>query len=111
MRCQQRKSMDYIRERLGNMEELNEAFGEYMEAYKALDIPSKRKEIINATKELIVVFEQLATKDNIELQYLRSREINDLKEENTTEDDFLEAELVYLEVAKNMIGQYLDKKL
>ncbi len=93
------------------MEELNQAFKDYIEAYKELDIPAKRKEIIDATKELIVVFEQLAAKDQIPLEYLRSREINDINGAETTEDDFLEAELVYLEVAKNMIGQYLDKKM
>ncbi len=93
------------------MEEVNQAFKEYMEVYKTLSIPEKRDEIINSTKELIVVFEQLAQQDHIPLEFLKSREINDLEGKNTSEDDFLEAELVYLEVAKNIIGQYLEQKI
>ncbi len=103
--------MIYIKEGNGNMEEVNQAFNEYMEAYKKLNIPEKREEIINSTKELIAVFEQLADQEQIPLKFLRSREINDLDGEHTSEDDFLEAELVYLEVAKNIIGQYLDQKI
>lgn len=93
------------------MEELNQAFREYMEAYKKLSIPEKREEIINSTKELIAAFEQLSAQDNIPLSFLRSREIDDLDGDNVSEDDFLEAELVYLEVAKNIIGQYLNQKM
>lgn len=92
------------------MEELNKLFDEYMEEFKKLDTPKKRDEIINSIKQLIVAFEQLAISDHIELHYLKNNEIKDLKRDNVSEDDFLEAELVYLEVAKNLIGEYLEKK-
>lgn len=92
------------------MEELNNLFNEYIEEFKKLDTNKKREEIINSIKQLIVLFDQLAAMDNIELHYLKSREINDIKSDNVLEDDFLEAELVYLEVAKNLIGEYLEKK-
>ena len=92
------------------MEELNSLFNEYINEFKKLDTMEKRDEVINSIKELIAVFEQLATNDNINLHYLRNNEIKDLKKENVSEDDFLEAQIVYLEVAKNLIGEYLDKK-
>ena len=92
------------------MEELNNLFNEYIKEFKKLDTIDKRKEVISSIKELIAVFEQLAIKDNIELHYLRNNEIKDLNREKVSEDDFLEAEVVYLEVAKNLIGEYLDKK-
>ena len=92
------------------MEELNKSFEEYMNEFKLLDIKGKRNEIIDSIKELIAVFDKLASNDNIELHYLKNREINDLKNKVVSEDDFLEAELVYLEVAKNLIGEYLVKK-
>ena len=92
------------------MEELNKSFEEYMSEFKLLNVSEKRTEIIDSIKELIAVFEQLAINDDIELHYLKNREINDLKNKVVSEDDFLEAELVYLEVAKNLIGEYLVKK-
>lgn len=92
------------------MEELNKSFEEYMEEFKQLDIKNKRNEIINSIKELIAVFDKIAMDDNIELHYLKNKEINDLKNKVVSEDDFLEAELVYLEVAKNLIGEYLLRK-
>lgn len=92
------------------MDELNLAFNKYIEEYKKLTVLEKREELIKSIKELIAGFEKIATVDNIELHYLRNREINDLKGENVSEDDFLEGTLVYIEVAKNLIGEYLGKK-
>lgn len=92
------------------MEELNIAFEEYMNEFKKLPTNEKRTEIITSIKEIIVAFEQLAAIDGIKLSYLKSREIADLKQDNVSEDDFLEAELVYIEVAKNIIGEYLNSK-
>ena len=92
------------------MEELNNLFQEYMDEFKKMSTLDKRNEIIDSIRELIIVFEQLAIKDGIELNYLKNREINDLKNRVVSEDDFLEAELVYLEVAKNLIGEYLIRK-
>lgn len=92
------------------MEELNALFNDYMNEFKKKDTKEKRNEIINNIKEIIVAFEQLALQDNIKLHFLKNNEINDLNKQFVSEDDFLEAELVYLEVAKNIIGQYLDEK-
>lgn len=92
------------------MEELNLAFNNYIEEVKKLDTTGKRNELINSIKQLIAIFEYLAEYDRIELHFLKNREILDLSNNPTSEDDFIEAALVYLEVAKNMIGEYLEKK-
>lgn len=91
------------------MDETNQAFKEYMEEFKKLSIQEKRDEIMKAIKELIAIFQSFANMDNINLEFLKSKEILDI-DKSDTEDDFLEAELVYIENAKNIIGQYLDKK-
>lgn len=91
------------------MDETKEAFNEYMEEFKKISIQEKRDEIMKAIKELIVIFQGFANMDNINLEFLKSKEILDI-DKSDTEDDFLEAELVYIENAKNIIGQYLDKK-
>ena len=56
------------------MTEFNNAFNEYMEAFKALDIPDKRMEIINSVKEINAIIDNLAEKSKIYLGYLKSKE-------------------------------------
>ena len=89
------------------MEELNLAFNNYIEEVKKLDTLGKRNELINSVKQLIAIFESFAKDDNIELHFLKNSEILDLNNPSVSEDDFIEAALVYLEVAKNIIGEYL----
>ncbi len=89
------------------MTEFNNAFNEYMEAFKALDIPNKRMEIINSVKEINAIIDNLAEESKIDLGYLKSREILDMKNGLEGEDDFLEALLVYIENFKNLLAQYI----
>lgn len=90
------------------MDETNIVFNEYIDEFKKLSTMEKRDEVLKSIKELIVVIEKFSEIDNIPLEYLKNREILDIEDSNT-EDDFLEAEIVYIENAKNIIGQYLDK--
>lgn len=92
------------------MMERETAFNDYINEYKKLNIVEKREEYISALKELIVLFEGFASIDNIKLEYLKNNEILDLNKDDVSEDDFLEAALVYLEVSKDIIGQYLTAK-
>ena len=92
------------------MEELNNAFNEYIEEVKKMDISSKREELLNSVKEIIAFFESLAQNENMELYYLVNRELIDLNSNNVSEDDFIEGLLVYVEIAKNIMGEYLEKK-
>lgn len=86
------------------------AFNDYINEYKKLNLLEKREEYITALKELIVLFEGFASIDNIKLEYLKNNEVLDLNKANVSEDDFLEAAMVYLEVSKDIIGQYLTAK-
>lgn len=92
------------------MEEKNRIFKEYIEAFKELDTDRKREEFIKSLKDFIVIFDSLAQQDNIKIEYMHSNEILDLQKENLSEDDFIEASVVYLEIAKDVIGQYLMQK-
>ena len=92
------------------MTELEIAFKEYMESFKQLQIPDKRKEIIYNINEITAMFDMLASESKIELTYLKSHEISELKDGYESEDDYLEALLVYVENAKNILGQYLLKR-
>ena len=92
------------------MEERNIEFQNYINAFKELDYSSKKEELINSFKEFIVMLDSIASADNISLKYLHSNEILDFNNNNKSDEDFVEAVLVYLEVAKDLIGQYLLKK-
>lgn len=92
------------------MDELNTAFANYMNDVKKLDTNGKRKELFDSLMDFGNSIVQLASKEGIELHYLQNREIQDLYNENLQEDDFLEAMLVYFEMIKNMVGEYLLAK-
>ena len=67
----------------------------------------KRKQIIRNINEITAMFDDLAKKENMPITYLKSSELSDLKEGYESEDDYLEALLVYVENAKSILGQYL----
>lgn len=93
------------------MDELGVAFKEYVQAFKELDITDKRIELLNSVKEISALIEYLASQEGMQLSFLKSREILDMKSGQEREDDYLEALLVYVENSKNLLGQYLDKKI
>lgn len=95
---------------MNNIEELNTTFNNYINEVKKLDTTSKRNELINSVKEIITLFQNLASKDNIEIHYLKSKEILELSKQTMSENDFIELTLIYVEVAKNIIGEYLEGK-
>ena len=91
------------------MNEIELAFKEYIDAFKQMEVSDKRKEIIRNINEITAVFDTLASESNIQLSYLKSNEVNGLKDGNESEDDYLEALLIYIENAKSVLGQYLAK--
>jgi len=92
------------------MEELNNAFNNYINEFKKIQTIEKRKIIIESIIEIINIFKEIAKKDNIELHYLEGYDKDILKKDNFNEDTYLEKQLIYIETAKNIIGEYLSKK-
>ena len=93
------------------MKELEQSFHEYIEEVKKLDTKGKREELLKSIKEIIVAYTIMSNAEGVELNPLKSREILDLKEGSESEDDFLEAAITYTEIAKNLMGEYLNNKL
>lgn len=91
------------------MNEVEIAFKEYVDAFKKMELVDKRKEIIHNINEVTAMFDMLATESNMQISYLKSKEITELKDGYESEDDYLEALLVYIENAKSVLGQYLAK--
>ncbi len=92
------------------MDEINNAFNNYMNEVKKLDTKGKRKELYDSLMNLGNSIVELAKMEGVELHFLQNREIEDLYNENLSEDDYLEAMLVYFEMIKNMVGEYLLSK-
>ena len=89
------------------MNEIENSFKEYVNAFKQMETSDKRKEIIRNINEITAMFDMLAAEANIQLSYLKSSEISELNDGYESEDDYLEALLVYIENAKSVLGQYL----
>lgn len=88
-------------------EELKNSFDEYLNVFKQLEIPDKRQEIIKSINEITASFDFLASEAKMKVHYLKSNEISELKNGYESEDDYLEALLVYIENAKSVLGEYL----
>ena len=91
------------------MEELNIEFNNYINEFKKLDTNLKLKQIVNSLRELVAFIDLLALEKNIKLDYLKSKEISDLNKPDVSQDDYLEAILVYIEVTKELLAQYLEQ--
>lgn len=91
------------------MSELETAFKDYVTAFKQMQTSDKRKEIIRNINEITAMFDSLASDAGIQVHYLKSKEISELNDGNESEDDYLEALLVYIENAKSVLGEYLLK--
>lgn len=82
-------------------------FDEYIEKYKQLKIKDKRDVIIDLLIEDITTMDRLLTKKGINTQILYNKEIEDIKNDNYNEDDFLEATLVYLYSMRELLSEYI----
>lgn len=91
------------------MNEVELAFKEYVEAFKQMETSDKRKEIIRNINEITAMFDMIAEKASIQVSYLKSNEISELRDGTESEDDYLEALLVYIENAKSVLGECLTK--
>lgn len=85
-------------------------FDLFMREFKKQSPTDKKMEIINSLKELIEVLDMVCQMQGINVEYVKSLEINDLNTDYVSEDDFLEGCLVYIENVKNIISQFLIEK-
>lgn len=86
-------------------------FEEYVAQYKNLDLKTKRDKIIEELKLMIVVLEKMCNDNNIPYREIKSQEILVLKENDYSEEDYLEALFVYVEYLKEVLGCFFYKKV
>lgn len=86
-------------------------FEEVMSNYKLMNIEDKRSANIKELKFVIAFLQRVCDNNNISYREIKSKEILDIKNGQGSEDDYLEAEFVYISLLKELIGVYLDKTL
>lgn len=83
-------------------------FNEYVEKYKNLPLKEKKELVEQEMEELLVVLNALNEKYGDTPDVLYNREILDLKKEDATEADFVEAMFVYSYSIKELIASLIN---
>lgn len=83
-------------------------FNEYVEKYKNLPLKEKKELVEQEMEELLVVLNALNEKNGDTPDVLYNREILDLKKEDATEADFVEAMFVYSYSIKELIASLIN---
>ena len=84
-------------------------FNEYVEKYKNLPLKEKKELVEKEMEELLVVLNALNEKFGDTPEVLFNREILDLKKEEATEADFVEAMFVYVHAIQESLGKYFNE--
>lgn len=84
-------------------EEKQKVFTDFMNEFVKLTIEQKNSEIIEKQKTILAYLIKYATENGIQYELLKSKEINDI-DNNGTNEDYLEAMMVYLQNIEELIG-------
>ena len=91
------------------IEEQQQIFTAFMNGFLKLTAEQKNKELIEKQKTIIAFLLKYVTEHGIEYNFLKSKEITDIKRPICTDEDYLEAMMVYIENIEELIGTILDK--
>ena len=86
----------------------NDKFNEYIEKFKLLPLQKKKKKTVDEIKLLLATIEKLKTDMNINEDIIFNREILDLNSDNISDDDFVEAMFVYINMIEESLGHYVN---
>lgn len=90
-----------------NLEQKNMAFDSFIEEYKEKSLREKQDILVAELKELIAVAQKVCIDKGVNSDLLINREITDIDKDNYSQDDFVEAIYVYLQMFKELISPYL----
>ena len=75
-----------------------------MDEFVKLDISQKNSEIVEKQKLILAFLIKFATEHGVSFEFLRSKEISDIEGNNGTNEDYLEAMMVYTQNIEELIG-------
>ena len=89
------------------IEEKQKIFTAFMDEFVKLNIDQKNNEIIEKQKVILAFLLKFAAKRGIQFEFLKSKEINEIKNNKGTNEDYLEAMMVYSQNIEELIGLIL----
>lgn len=89
------------------MEEKQKVFTAFMDEFVKLDIGQKNSEIVEKQKLILAFLIKFATEHGINFEFLKSKEISDIEGNNGTNEDYLEAMMVYTQNIEELLGLIL----
>ncbi len=90
------------------MEEKQQIFTAFMDEFVLLTTEQKNHEIVEKQILILTLLQKFANEHGIEFQFLRSNEIYDITDNNGTNEDYLEAIMVYTHNIEELIGLILQ---
>ena len=83
-----------------------ENINEYMKYFKQQSLQEKQKIVIEQLDMLNDLTDKLCNEIYIDKDKIENKELDDLKKESYTQDDFAEAVMVYIDSIQNSICDY-----
>jgi len=87
---------------------LLDKFNNYIESYKKLPLVEKKQIVEKELKETLALLVKLHENKGIEENLLFNKEILDVKDGNSSEEDFVEAMFVYILSLQEILGSYIE---
>ena len=91
------------------IDEKQEVFNAFMNEFVKLNKEQKNKEIIEKQKEIVTFLWRIASDYGINFEFLKSKEINDVEQKIGTDEDYLEAMMVYSQNIEELLGAIFEK--
>lgn len=89
------------------IEEKQKIFTSFMDEFVKLNVDQKNNEIIEKQKVILAFLLKFASERGIQFEFLKSKEIADIEGNNGTNEDYLEAMMVYSQNIEELIGLIL----
>ena len=89
------------------IEEKQKIFTSFMDEFVKLNIDQKNNEIIEKQKVILAFLLKFAAERGIQFEFLKSKEITDIDNNKGTNEDYLEAMMVYTQNIEELLGLIL----
>lgn len=86
----------------------SKAFNEYIEVYKKLSLKKKQDLVVEEILDIFKFLNKLKQDLNLDNNVLFNKELDDLKNVDFTDDDFVEAVYVYMCSLKEYLADYIE---
>ena len=90
---------------------MQDCFNELIKSYRGLSLEDKKRYLIKDIKEMIAVYVDVAETYNIPVELLKSKEVLDIQDNECSEEDYIEALFVYINVLKEISSRIINETI